>query len=100
MYYLLIKRVKMKTWQVLEVPFPQSDFINVKPRLSNCPVMCPESRSPQSLFTTPDCNLLIRESQRCPGVLETPMNTVHPPDGLAVLNLESGRHYTVNMNAI
>lgn len=37
MYYLLIEGSQIKAWRVLKVLTPQSNFINVKTKLSNCP---------------------------------------------------------------
>lgn len=48
----------MNAWRVL---LPQSNFRNVKPKLSNWPGDMPCSlRAPQSWFKTPDHNLQIK----------------------------------------
>ena len=61
MSYLLIARIRTNAWRVLEALLPQSNFRNIKPKLSNCPSDLPCSlRAPQSRFKTPDPNLQIK----------------------------------------
>lgn len=88
----------MKAWRVLKVLLPQSNFRNVKPKLSNGPSDLPCSlRASLKLQIT---TYRLNKASTARSYLKPKINMVNLPDRLVLPSMETSVCCTVNMDMI